>query len=242
MYATLIENVKLRIRPVCNKVERQRIARCRDGAQARTGWRKSMQSRNSRACDLRNAECSSASGCADTLGLKVHEHTQAYPVATNSACVLSRARKGRRHLQATNCDRAFALELLPVAILLLLLTVFQAAAVVRLQHAVSAAEVALTEAAVADNTLGGILALLKIAANLFRASTSAQRQGEMQRGSGTDIVCVQTGRQFGQVTTGMHEAQIRFGQVCAQYQERTQRRDGCGRWHRDGKCWEEPWS
>ena len=72
-----------------------------------------------------------------------------------------------RRSDALDCDRPLALELLPVALLVLLLAVLKACAVMRFQHAVLATEVARAEAAVADDALRGIAAVLEAAADLF---------------------------------------------------------------------------
>lgn len=72
-----------------------------------------------------------------------------------------------RHSDALDCDRPLALELLSVALLILLLAVLKACAVMRFQHAVLATEVARAEAAVADDALRGIAAVLEAAADLF---------------------------------------------------------------------------
>jgi len=63
--------------------------------------------------------------------------------------------------------RSLCLELCGVALVRLLLAVFQAAALVILEQAVAAAEMALAEAAVPDDALGGLLALLGGAADLL---------------------------------------------------------------------------
>lgn len=62
--------------------------------------------------------------------------------------------------------RPLAVELVCVAGVRLLLAVLQPAARVRLEHAVLLAEVAIAEAAVADDALGGVFALLEVAARL----------------------------------------------------------------------------
>ena len=72
-----------------------------------------------------------------------------------------------RRSNALDCDRPLALELLPVALLILLLAVLKACAVMRFQHAVLATEVARAEAAVADDALRGIAAVLEAASDLF---------------------------------------------------------------------------
>ena len=60
-----------------------------------------------------------------------------------------------------------ALQLLLVALLVLLLAVLQSWAAMRLQHAVLAAEVAGAEAAIADDALRCVAAVLEAAADLL---------------------------------------------------------------------------
>ena len=69
-------------------------------------------------------------------------------------------------------NRPLTLELLLVALLVLLLAVFQPRAAVRLQHAVLAAKVAGAEAAVADNALRCVAAVLEAAADLLGTASS----------------------------------------------------------------------
>lgn len=88
---------------------------------------------------------------------------------------------------ALDSDRPLALELLLVALLILLLAVLEACAVMRFQHAVLAAEVARTEAAVADDALRGVTAILEAAANLF-GRTAADWKCEVDCGLAGDGV------------------------------------------------------
>lgn len=69
-------------------------------------------------------------------------------------------------------DCPLALELLLVALLVLLLAVLQPGAAVRLQHAVLAAEVTRAEAAVADDALRCVAAVLEAAADLLWAAAA----------------------------------------------------------------------
>lgn len=75
-------------------------------------------------------------------------------------------------LNALDGHGALAFELLAIAILLLLLAVFQTRAVVALQHTVLATKVSLAEAAVAHDALGGVLAVLCVAADLLWCATA----------------------------------------------------------------------
>lgn len=67
---------------------------------------------------------------------------------------------------ALDDNGAFAVQLIGVAGVGFFLAVFQSGAGVGFQHAVLGAEVAGAEAAVTDDTLGGFLALLKVATGL----------------------------------------------------------------------------
>ena len=88
---------------------------------------------------------------------------------------------------APDGNRPLALQLLLVALLVLLLAVFQACAVVRFEHAVLAAEVARAESAVTDDALRSITALLEAAADLFGCA-AADRKGEVDCGFAGDGV------------------------------------------------------
>lgn len=116
------------------------------------------------------------------------------------------------------------LELLLVPVLLLLLAVLKAGAVVRLEHAVLPAEMALAETAVADNALGGVLALLEIAADLL-GCTATEGQGKVQGALAGDVTVEQRlrGRK---VLAGVDEAELGFGHVGAQGEEGTESADG----------------
>ena len=69
-------------------------------------------------------------------------------------------------LDATDDLGALSLELGGVLLVCLLLAVFQTLALVILEQAVLAAEVLVAEGAVADDALSGILAAVKVAAEL----------------------------------------------------------------------------
>lgn len=92
-----------------------------------------------------------------------------------------------RRSDALDSDRPLALELLLVALLILLLAILETRAVMRFQHAVLAAEVARAEAAVADDALRGIAAVLEAAANLFGCA-AADWKGEVDCGLAGDGV------------------------------------------------------
>jgi hypothetical protein len=83
-----------------------------------------------------------------------------------------------RRSNALDSNCPLALQLLLIALLVLLLAVLQARAVMWLEHAVLAAEVTSAEAAVADDALGGVAAVLETAADLLR-SAAADRQREV---------------------------------------------------------------
>jgi len=82
---------------------------------------------------------------------------------------------------------ALTLKLLLVPVLVLLFAVLQSRASVRLKHAVLAAEMTLAEAAVADNPLRGILALLEVAADLLWRAT-ADGKSKMYHALTGDVV------------------------------------------------------
>lgn len=62
-----------------------------------------------------------------------------------------------------------------------------------LQHAVLPAEMPRAEPAVADDTLGGLLALLEAAADLLRRHAAADGEEEVERGVGEDVRGVEGG-------------------------------------------------
>lgn len=118
-------------------------------------------------------------------------------------------RQGRiRCSNALDGNRPLALKLLLVALLVLLLAVLEACAVMRFQHAVLAAEVARAEAAVADDALRGIAAVLEAAANLFWC-TAADWKSEVDCGLAGDGVRCEGRRRLGQVLARVDEAQRR---------------------------------
>lgn len=103
----------------------------------------------------------------------------------------------------------------------LLLAVLQAFALVVLEHAVLAAVVAAAEAAVADNGLCAILAVLEGAADLLGRHAAAQGQGQVQSCVWPDGVIGEGGFRRREVLAGVDDAQIRRRvHVGAQGQER----------------------
>ena len=102
---------------------------------------------------------------------------------------------------------ALALQLLLVPVLLLLLAILQPRAVVRLQHAVLAAEVSLTEAAVSDNPLGCVLAVFEPAADLLgRAAADGQRH--VYCALARDVVACERLLRRAQVLAGEDEPEV----------------------------------
>ena len=69
----------------------------------------------------------------------------------------------------------------------LLATILEAAALVILQHAMLAAVVAGAEAAVANDALGLLLAVLEAAADLLGWHAASHGQEEVQRAVGEDV-------------------------------------------------------
>lgn len=86
----------------------------------------------------------------------------------------------RCRLDALDSDRPLAVELVSVPLVALLLAVLQSLALVVFQHAVLAAVVTTAEAAVADDRLRFVLAVLERAADLLGRHSAAQRQGHVE--------------------------------------------------------------
>ena len=106
----------------------------------------------------------------------------------------------------------------------LLLTVLQALALMVLQHTVLTAVVAAAEAAVADDALRRILAVLERAADLLRGHAAAQRERHVQCGVGRDVVGLQGARRRREVLAGVDYAQVRgCGVRSAEGEERAER-------------------
>lgn len=101
----------------------------------------------------------------------------------------SHRRAGEKHrlLYPLDSHGALALQLLLVPVLLLLLAVLQPRAVVRLQHAMLAAVVPFAEAAIPDDALGCVLAVLEVASDLLGCA-AADGQGHVQRAFARHVV------------------------------------------------------
>lgn len=96
----------------------------------------------------------------------------------------------------------------------LLLAVLQALALVILEQPVLAAEVARAEAAVAHDTLCGVLAVLETTPDLLGWHTSAHGQGHVECAVGCDVVFREGCGGGGEVLAGVHEAQVGLWEVC----------------------------
>ena len=107
----------------------------------------------------------------------------------------------------------------------------------RLQHAMLAAEMALAEAAVADDALRRVLAVLGAAADFLRGA-AAEGQGDVEGAVARDVVGGQElGR--GEVFAGVDEAEgVRGGEVGAEGDEGEEGSDGGrgGDWDWEGCC------
>lgn len=112
---------------------------------------------------------------------------------------------------------------LSIPLMAFLLAVLEAVALVVLQHAVLAAVVAAAEAAVADNGLGAILAVLERAADLLGGHSTAQGQGHVQGGIGADAVFGEGGGGRREVLAGVDYAEVGGrGEVGAQGEQGAQ--------------------
>jgi len=99
----------------------------------------------------------------------------------------------RRDSNALDSNGALAVQLIRIPVVALLLAVLESDALVVLEHAMTAAVSAFAEAAVADDGLGAVLAVLEGAADLLGGHSAAQREGEMEGGIGPDGVISQGG-------------------------------------------------
>lgn len=88
--------------------------------------------------------------------------------------------KRKRDLDALDGHGTLAVELIGITAVTLLLAVLEALALVVLKHAVLTAVMAGAEAAVADNGLSTVFAVLEGAANLLGGHAAAKGQGEVQ--------------------------------------------------------------
>ena len=126
-------------------------------------------------------------------------------------------------LDAADGKGALAIQLVGVALVALLLAVLEPLALVVLEQAVLAAVVARAEAAVADDALGGVLALLERAADLLGGHAAAHGQGHVQGGVGGDVVVGQRCGAAREVLAGVDYAQVvGMGQAGAQGEQRAQ--------------------
>jgi hypothetical protein len=133
-------------------------------------------------------------------------------------------------LHAFDSHRPLAIQPLRIPLVALLLAVLETLALVVFEQPMLSAEVAGAEAAVADDALCCVAALLETAPYLLGRHSAAQRQRHVQRCVGRDGVGCERRRGRGQVLTGVHEAQ-RGRQVCAESEEGAQ--------GGDGGCWGE---
>jgi hypothetical protein len=90
----------------------------------------------------------------------------------------------------------------------LLLTIFETLALVVLKHAMLTAVVALAEAAVANNGLGTVLAVIEGAADFLGGHAAAQGECEVQCCVWADGVVRECGRGVGEVLAGVDYAQV----------------------------------
>jgi hypothetical protein len=79
-----------------------------------------------------------------------------------------------------NSNRTLGIQLIRIPLMALLLAILETLALVVFKHAMFAAVVALAEAAVADNGLGAVLAVLEGAADFLGGHAAAQGQCEVQ--------------------------------------------------------------
>lgn len=128
---------------------------------------------------------------------------------------------------ALNSHRPLTLQLLLIPLLVLLLAVLQARAAVRLQHPVLAAEMAIAEAAVADDPLRRVAAVFETTADLFGTS-AADWQREVDRRLACDGVGGQSCARVGEVFAGVHEAEGGGGEVGAEREQGVEGGDGGG--------------
>lgn len=120
-------------------------------------------------------------------------------------------------LDTLDSHGALAVELNRIPLVGLFLAVLEALALVVLEQTVLAAEMAVAEAAVTDDALRRVLALLVAAADLLRGHAAAHRQRHVQRGVGGDGIVGERCAGGAQVLARVHEAQVRWlGQVGAQ--------------------------
>lgn len=89
-------------------------------------------------------------------------------------------------LNTLNNRRPLRIQLIRISLIALLLTVLEPTTPMILQHAMLAAKMPLTEAAVAHDPLRRVLAVLEIASYLLGRHASANREGQVQSGFSRD--------------------------------------------------------
>lgn len=114
----------------------------------------------------------------------------------------------RHPLYALDRHSSLAVQLVRVSLVALLLAVLQAGALVVLQHSVLAAVVAIAEAAVTDNSLSRILAVLERASDLLGRHSTSKRQCYVQCGVGLDVVGLKRRVGCGEVLAGVDDAEV----------------------------------
>ena len=102
------------------------------------------------------------------------------------ACRMSR-------LNTLDSNGALAVQLVRIPVVALLLAVLQSLALVILEHAMTAAVPALAEAAVTNNGLCAVLAILEGTTDLLWGHAAAERECEVESRVGADGVISQAG-------------------------------------------------
>lgn len=115
-------------------------------------------------------------------------------------------------LDALNSNGSLLLKALAVALLLLLLACLKSTACMTLEHTVLATEVAVAETAVSDDTLGRILAILELTADLLGCSAS-QWKCQVQCAFPANVVVRQCVRRGIKMLASIYEAHILSGKI-----------------------------
>ena len=104
-----------------------------------------------------------------------------------------------------------------------------------LEQPVFATVVAVAEAAVADDALGALLAVLVVAADLLGRHAAEEREGQVERRLALDVVVgeVSRGRE---VSAGVDEAEVGLGARCPHGEEGGEVLDGEVLGDGDGEC------
>jgi hypothetical protein len=113
--------------------------------------------------------------------------------------------------------------------------VFQTVALVVLEQPVLATVVAVAEAAVADDALGALLAVLVVAADLLGRHAAEEREGQVERRLALDVVVGQVPRGR-EVSAGVDEAEVGFGSRRPYGEEGREVLNGEVLGHGDGEC------